>query len=527
MELLEDTDVAESTEPTESWMPPLSPRQVEILNNPARILLASGPRFSGKSIVFAHKTMKRAWEIYEANIGIVVSSYKVATGGGVWQDLIDAAHEWAAAGISSEYGFSFEITSTDPSGLPGSKLDTASRTPLFTVRNKFGTNSTIRLISIDNEAEIERKIKTTRFQFFWIVELSNFTQRSIITLCEDQLRATLAQSNPDSPTFLPDADCQLVADTNPAEDGKKNWIYRWFYEHDAGTVPDKYKASVKRFTEKMSVEELFLDDNTFLPPGKKDDLIGKYAGDPVNFERFVLGVWPDGSMDKARLFADVFTDSLIIDNCIDVGELTDTLYSGFDLGPRNKAWCLLEKRLVGGYSCWCALDELAYIDDHVSVEDFTMEVMEKLIAINTHYREKWKNFKGFRFVHWSDSSSWNPHVSDEVGTEAIEVYNASNRQIELRPVDKPAKSVETGVQIIRKLMREERFFTGQNTPRLNEALKSIKRSSKGGKTMDSGDRHKHICDALRYPIFSESIDDMVNDPMHQKFKNRRTLHLPL
>lgn len=520
---------SELIESVEAWQPRLTPRQWDVMRNDAKILLLSGPRWSGKSIVLAHKTMMRAWDIFEANIGIVVSSYKVATSGGVWSDIVDAAHEWARAEIESEYGATFEIMSRDAEGNPGSRLDSqgSSRTPMLEVRNKFGTKSTIRLISLDNESEIEKKVKTTRFQFMWIVELSNFLRREVVCICEDQLRTTLAQSNPEEPTYWPDEKCQLVADTNPAQDGKKNWIYRWFYEKDSGAIPDKFKRQVDQFSKKMSVEEIFLEDNTFLPPNKHDDLIGKYAGDPELFQRFVEGIWPDGTLDKSAIFADVFSDTLCIDGYIEPQEITHTLICGWDLGPKNKAWSMWERGTMGGKSIWCGLDELLYVGEDVSIEQFTLETMAKMIAINDHYKKTWPGFKGFRFEHWSDNSSWNLSLNDDSGTEALEVFNVSNGQIELRPVEKAGKSVEVGCQIMRKLMREERFFIGVNMPNMKRSLRNIKRSTKAGQTIHPQDPLKHICDSARYPIFMLEVEEMTSGPVKDKRKNLRTISIPI
>lgn len=532
--MIDETDVSVTSEnpsitgitsPAEPWLPSLSPRQREIYFNRSRILLVDGPRFSGKSIVLSHKTIQRAWEIHECNIGIFVSSYKVATDGGVWVDVIDAAKEWENAGIVSEYGVEFSILTTDSSGEGGSKVDAKNRTPYLKIRNKWGTESVIRLFSIDNENEIEQKTKGLRFQFMWIVEGSNFKSSKVLMLCEDQLRT---KYNPFTNAHMPDSELQLAMDTNPAEEGKKHWIYKMFYVHDNENIPEEYRAQVAAFRAQMDTQFLGLDDNPFLPQSKKDSLIGKYAGDPHNFKRFVLGEWPEGGNAKSLLFADVFTRELLVDDCVDVHELTDELFSGWDIGPVNKAVVLLEKRIVDGVKVWCVLDEIIHVpnqnsgpDDYVSTEMFTIMVLEKMAAIDKHYRERRVNFNGFKWTHWSDSSSWIPNDKGE--TEAMDVYNASGGQIELRPVDKPAKSVEAGCQILRKLMREFRFFMGNNTPQLLNSVENIRRPSKGNKTIDPGDPLKHPIDALRYPIYAESIDDLLADPIKPKSRDNRTV----
>ncbi len=524
------SDINNPTDLAEQWLPSLSERQKEIFLNKRRILLVDGPRFSGKSIVLSHKTIQRAWEINECNIGIFVSSYKVATDGGVWVDIIDAAKEWENAGIESEFGVAFEILTVDASGEGGSKVDAKNRTPYLKVRNKWGTESVIRLFSIDDEGEIEKKTKGLRFQFMWIVEASNFKSSKVLLFCEDQLRT---KYNPFTDSHLPDSELQIVADTNPADEGKKHWLYQLFYVHDMANVPEEYRAQVAAFRAQMEVQFLDLDDNPFLPQSKKDALIGKYAGDPHNFKRFVLGEWPDAGNSKSLIFGDVFSTELTVADAIDIDDNTDELFSGWDIGPVNKAVVLLEKRIVEGIKIWCVLDEIMCIPgpsaqpwEYMSTEEFTIEVLKKMDSIDRHYREHRINFKGFRWKHWSDSSSWVPNDKGE--TEAMDVYNASQGQIELLPVDKPARSVEAGVQIIRRLMREMRYYMAGNTPVLHNALSSIRRPLKGGKTMDPGDPLKHPIDALRYPIYAESIDDLISDPIKPKSRDDRTvIHVAL
>lgn len=527
IEVSDETEIEETQEP---WRPRLFPKQEEILLDKHKILLVCGPRFSGKSIGIAHSFIMCAWETWEANLAVVVSSYKVATGGGSWADVEIAAREWAEAGIESEYGVTFDIVSSDPTtGRPGSKLQKESRTPMLEIRNKFGNISTIRLISIDNENEIEEKTKSGRFQKIWLVELSNFKSRKIVTCFYPLLRTGLTHihSNPDHVGYFAEDRYQLISDTNPAPDGKQSWIYQWFYEGNCEGVPAKDLPSVEAFKKKKAVLEIFIEDNIYLDSEKKSELIGLFAGDPVDYQRFVEGIWPDGTLDKAAMFGDVFTEQLIIEGQIEVSELTETLITGWDVGPVNKAFALLERRIESGKTMWMLLDEVVYVGNSIPLDEFVYEVMSKLMEINDFYKKLRPNFKGFKFDHWSDTSSWNLNGGDDTGTEAVEIYNLSNRQIELQPVEKAAKSVEVGCSIIRRLMREERFFTGSNCPQAKESFQKIKRSSKAGKTLDPGDKYKHILDSVRYAIFSWEMQEMAAGSIQPKIRDHRTITLPL
>lgn len=527
IEVSDETEIEETQEP---WKPRLFPKQEGILLDAHKILLVCGPRFSGKSIGIAHKCVMRAWDTWECNIAVVVSSYKVATGGGSWNDVEIACREWAEAGIESEYGVTFEIMSSDPTtGRPGSKLQKESRTPMLEIRNKFGNISTIRLISIDNENEIEEKTKSGRYQLIWLVELSNFKSRRIVTCFYPLLRSALTDShlNPEHVGYFPEDKYQLISDTNPAQDGKQSWIYQWFYEGNCEGVPAKDMPYVEAFKKKKHVMEIFIEDNIYLDSEKKSELIGLFAGDPVDYQRFVEGIWPDGTLDKAAMFGDVFTEQLIVEGQIEVGELTDTLITGFDCGPVNKAFALLERRIENGKTMWMLLDEVVYVGNSVPLDEFVYEVMSKIMEINDLYKKIRPNFKEFKFDHWSDSSSWNLNGDDGTGTEAVEIFNLSRRTIQLQPVEKASKSVEVSCQILRRLMREERFFIGSNCPHAKESFQKIKRTSKAGKTLDPGDKYKHILDAVRYPIFMHEMQEMAEGSIQHKIRDRRTLTLPL
>lgn len=491
------------------FCPDLIEKQYEIINNRQRILLISGPMKTGKSIGICHKIMRHLWENNGAYVGIFVTSYKVATDGGSWTDLIQIAREWIASGMLSDTGEPIDFTSFirgEEEGGP--KLDSKSRTPFFRIRNMHGGESECRLFSLDNENEIEAKVKGLRLSAAWCVELSTFKSERVMKLTISRLRSL----------HVAYEDQFWIADTNPAEEGKAHFAYKVFYQER--TNPDHPD---KEYQANLGLIEIFLEDNTKLDPRERRELESLYRDNPDEYDRFVLGLWPEGSSVRREAFADLVTDFHFLDQPIDVDRNTETLITGWDPGAKNSAFVLLEHRLINGLSYWMALTEVVVLDTEISITDFTFQCMEEIIRLQDFYRSRWGDtFPGFNYVHWSDNSAtayYRPQIGD---FDAALVKKASGDQIELQGVEKPDGSVAEDVRMIRTLLREKRLFVGSNCPEIRKMLKQIKKGSRH--EIDPTDPLKHIFDALRYPIRAETLEDL-NTPNPNS--GQKIIHLPI
>lgn len=506
------------------WRPDLFKKQNDVLYNRHRFQLVSGGRKTGKSIAICHKICAHLWNTNGAKVGLFTTSYKVATDGGSWTDLIDyAIPQWREnVGNSTEPGDDptavFEFTTfvrgakDEEGNLVGStKLDAKSRTPFFKIRNRFGGESECRLFSLDNENEIAAKTKQLRFSAVWVIELSTFKTRNIFNFTIQNLRAHGVAYE----------DHFWISDTNPAIEGEEHWAWQLFY-HDR-TDPDyptrQTKLTVeeaKDFQKRLSLIEILLDDNVKLNDSERVDLIGSYeSSSPDEYEIYVDGKWPKSGTKRMEIFSDLLTPIHFPHGKLDVHRQSETLYSGWDLGNTNSAAVIIDVPIIGGIPYVSILEEVCYVGQEISTKDFTLQMLDKMIAINEHYKKIWyPTFPGFKWRHWSDTSSlqYKANIGD---VDASIVYKETNGQIELVGVDKSDHTVEDDLKLIRMFLREKRLFVGDNCPQIKECLQKIRKGTT--KAIDPKDKHKHVLDALRYALRSEILEylttpDRVIDP---------------
>lgn len=501
------------------WRPDLNPKQFDILYNRKPITLVSGPRMTGKSMGICHAICDHMWGVNGARVGIFVTSYKVATDGGAWTDLIDyAMKEWMGES-QGEHG---EITydpvcagdmpgddpdaefryttfvrgSVDNEGNPVGtpKLDAKSRTPFFRIRNRFGGQSECRLFSLDNENEIEAKTRGLRLSAVWCVELSTFKTRKVF---EQTILLLRGHGVPDEKMFW-------IADTNPPEEGEDHWSHKMFYRDR--TDPD-YKD--KEFQSTLGLMELFLEDNPKLSAAKRRILENTYVDSPDEYDRFVLGKWPKSGSRRLELFSDLLTPVHFHAGKIEVHRQTETLASGWDLGSINSSFVIIDVPIIDGIPYVSILEEVVHINEEISTKDFTLECLDKMIAINEHYKSKWApTFPGFKWRHWSDNSSTDYYRANIGDFEAALIYKETNGQVELIGVPKTDKTVEDNVKLIRMLLREKRIFVGDNCPHIKEMLQKIRRGT--NKILDPKDKLKHCLDSLRYSLSSEFFEHLTS-----------------
>lgn len=494
------------------WQPDLFKKQFDVVNDRHRRLLVCGPRKTGKSIAICHKIFHHMWNVAGAKVGLFTTSYKVATDGGSWTDLIEMAMPLWKGVEDPETGAVLEYTTFirgHEEGTP--KLDAKSRTPFFRIQNRFGGESECRLFSVDNENEIEAKTKQLRFSAVWVIELSTFKTSKIMEMTVLNLRAH----------GVPTEEMFWISDTNPAPEGKEHWAYKRFY---IDRVDPEFAD--KEFQQMTGLIEIFLDDNTKLPGIERRELDNLYRDQPDEYDRFVLGKWPEVPSRVMHVFADLLTPAHFPEGAIDVERTSETLATGWDMGLINSVGAVIERRVVEGIEYFMALDEVVHINEEVTTVDFTLEVLDRMIALNNFYRQRWPTFPGFQWRHWSDNSSTNYFRPQLGSVDAALVYKVSGQQIDLQGVEKAQGSVEEDIKMFRMLLREGRLFVGSNCPQLKKCLKEITKGPKGN--ILATDPLKHVFDAFRYAIRSEWLGEFINDPMAKpKEKRSALIHVPL
>jgi len=515
------------------WRPPLFDKQFEVLYNRDRFLLVSGGRKTGKSIAICHKICAHLWNTNGAKVGLFTTSYKVATDGGSWTDLIEYAIPlWREnVGNSTEPGDDpdavFEYTTfvrgaKDDEGNPvgSTKLDAKSRTPFFRIRNRFGGESECRLFSIDNENEIAAKTKQLRFSAIWVIELSTFKTRNIFNFTTLNLRAHGVKYE----------DHFWISDTNPALEGEDHWAWQLFYrdrtDPDYPTRQNKLPVEEAReFQKRLGLIEIQLNDNVKLEHRERVDLIASYeSAPPEEYEIYVEGKWPKSGGRRLELFSDLIIPPIHFPpGKLAVDRSTETLASGWDLGSVNSAIVILDIVVDHGIPYVCVLEEIVYIKTEISTKDITLEALARMDQINEHYKKKWfPTFPGFLWRHWSDTSSTDRYNPAYDSVDAAMIFKVTEGQIELVGVSKADHTVEDDVKLVRMLLREKRLFVGNNCPNVKRSLQEIRRGT--NKIVDPKDPLKHCFDALRYGLRSEILE-YLNTPERAKSNQPAIQHL--
>lgn len=493
-----------SYQKTKKWVPNLFPKQVEVFNCYKKFLLISGPRYTGKSIAAIHRVIRHLYEVPSAYVGVFSKTLRTAKEGGVWLDFLNIVlPEWMGREIDIETGEEcyvpkvfnklgqpFEFTTIDSKGTSGPKSDSTTRTMYFKVRNYWGGESTLLLFSLDNEAEAEQRLKSTRYSCLYFPELSNFKTNKVYTVAMNQLRMY----------HLKEEQHLWIADTNPDPEGEDSWIYDLFYRQRT-QVDHKYPSVQKD----LHLIEIFLNDNPYLTEGRRAEIEHSHSHDEGEFQRNVNGIWAKGHGKIGKVFADIFDEKLhVIPDYVDIN-LTSELFSGWDLGEVNNAVVMVEKRIIikdgKEQTIWIIFQETVSINAPVSTRAFVESFLNDLQDIEQFYGKKLM-FK----THYSDDSAINKFRPSSDSYDYLSVRDISGGEIELQGVYKPNGSIGARVRMIRQLLFENRLFIGSNCEHCIDAMKNMMKGQ--DQPIAKNSRQKHVLDAFSYIIFAESIEEM-------------------
>lgn len=476
-------------------------------NAPAAIL-ASGARYTGKTIGVIHRIIRHMFDTRGARVAMFSKTIKVATAGGSWVDLIEILEdEWIKAGIT-------EFTTHDPTTKqPGPRREINTRTIHFKIRNRHGGESELILFSLEHDHEVKAKLKNTRFSCIWFLEFALFNDPNIFKVSMMQLRMR----------HLKPWEHMFIADTNPSEDGEDHWIYKLWYQRRM----DDTDESAREYFKSLRLIEFFLEDNPFLSAEQMTWIKSLYGDDPGEYKREVEGKWVKGHGNKGKHFAAVFKPEVHIigslepnapeGDQIDCLPTTEVLHTGWDLGSSvNHAAVILEKRTAivrqgvntVEQSYWCALDELVSINERMQIDEFTQEFFQKMLDLEGRHK------KQYDWIHWSDDTALNVPRATGQGFDALEVQLAvqavskGTRDIDLQAVEKPSGSVRNRVKILKRLIRENRFFVSARCVRIKAMLEECKQGTKQTEFV-AWNEHKHVFDAVTYPILMETGDELL------------------
>lgn len=495
------------------WIPTMFHKQAVAFNSYARVLLLVGPRIGGKTRAALHRIARHLWEVDGARVGMFVRILKNSKDSGSWRLMTKQIleKEWMKAGIGMRY-------TTDVRGEPGPKIDGTSRTPFFRVTNMHGGESEMQLLSLDSDDSAEERLKDGEFSMVFFSELDKFGDRRVLTVGLPMLRMA----------NIPYEKQMWIADCNPSEDGDQSWIYQMFFVERTMSYSDfaeRQKSldmmpiSETDFREiygRMEVIEILPKDNIFADPRQLQELRVACATDPGLWARHIEGKWVWGGGDSSRHFRSLLKQGIhILGNTIGPeedwtvilpSEHCFELVTGWDVGEVNHAACAIEK-LLGSDGRWHfnVLAELVSVGQPISLSDFTVTFMEKVDRI----QEQAGRTLSLDDHAWSDQSSLDKYSAAADTYPHLEVNYASRSRISLRGVPKPTGSVRLRVNLLKQLLRENRFRVSAQCTETIKMLRDLKKGKDFYVLPE--DPNKHIFDAITYPLLMECREELLDD----------------
>lgn len=514
------------------WVPDLAGKQWEVWNSYDRAVLVSGGRKSGKSWGILHRIARHMWETPDARVGMFTKVLKNSKDAGMWKNLHNyTIKEWISANIGFRY-----TTKRYEDDKPGPKVDGTTRTPFFRTTNLHGGESECMLFSLDNPNEAEEKLKEREFSMIYFSELSNFPERSVLSLGLMCLRMP----------YLDFRQQQWIADTNPAPEGEKSWIYEvWYVERNLDyqsyvdrqrklSRPVMKEETFVHFVSNLRLVEINAADNPKLKAGELQELEATYAYDQPLHERLVNGKWTYGGAGAGYHFRAHFKKSQHVigfaDGVEDDGtwvyanpsEKCFALTTGFDIGETNNhAGIILEKTMVQQYypqakktawrACFTVLDELVSLGEFVTLESFTIEFMRLIDDLETLCGRQFNLDEAI-----SDSSTldkWNA-ATGQYPAETVEA--AAFGRLNLLGVNKRKFSPQWRVQIVQQLLAFGRLKVSAHCFNTIEMFENLKRGTQKLHFILQTDPNRHIFDALSYAISTAMEEESIAVPLDQQ-----------
>lgn len=475
------------------WWPDLAPRQAEVFNCYDMYLLCVGPVRCGKTIACCHRLLRHAWETPQARIGIFARTVKSAFAGGAWSDLVEVV---LPVWLKAEMGM--RVTR-------GPKVEGSTRLHHICVSNMHGGESEIQLRSLDFDGDIESVIKSARFSFFWFSELSNFKDRIVFDATTERLRMP----------HLPDNAHQFIADCNPDDSGQESWIWKLFYkERLAENHP--FPEYQKRFR----CIEFSLADNIWMTDSDRNAIFARYAHDPERRDRYCYGKWTTST--EKGLFSEVFmADTHVLGNAsvydeddwdiILPSETCSNIITGWDIGSsKNHAAHIIERIGAPGdpNSRFHVIDDIASIGVMITTEDFVTMVDDRLQFwaryINEHCHKQ-----PIEYRHWSDTTAFNQFRAALGGYDHMIVALASDGRIMLQASPKGRGSIFKRVDLVRRLLFQNRLFVSARCKATIQMLGSLKKGRTKMEPVEDSEM-RHVFDSLTYALSSELINELAD-----------------
>jgi hypothetical protein len=493
------------------WKLDISLKQREIIetckvrDGMRKFIFVNGCKWSGKTLGCIEAVIDHIWNVDGARVCIIAASIGAGDDSGVWTELI----KHIEAHVAGDYGLDW-WQDEGKRKICGARQKGASKKIYCEIKNKNGKKSYLELNSLKDEREVEKYFFNRYFSFIYWSELQTYKQRkSFDTLIQSLRIAEIAEE-----------DHVLLCDGNPSDEGKRAWQYHLFFEF---RVSDEVSEDEKPLQKNLKLIIINLNDNPYLSDERKREIAASYMHNPDLYSRYVLGEWTASS--EGAHFADVFlpNEHLVGDvKELDPEILVPTdgcseLISGWDTGGKNPFAYIAEKLIFHiiekdkdgkdvdkAIAAFRFLDELAFLDEDISPEEFTELFMEKMAFWQgmVHGEIRWQ--------HWADNSALDFKESIAQRSVADEVFQVSEGTIKLEGFSKGKGSVGHRLRLWRKLLIQKRIvISAPKCPKLVEMNQMLKK----GRTEGSIPKHspyKHPFDAATYLVGSECWEELQN-----------------
>ena len=462
------------------WMPLMSDRAVEVFNDYSRVVLLCGARKSGKTLSgLCNKILRHAWEVDGACIGIIGKTVR-NVGGGIWSDLLKfSLPGWLDASMGMTL-------------VQAEKMTSDSHMKYIRVSNQYGGYTEIQLHSLNHDQDVEKAFKSMRFSMIVISEVDQFGDRSVIDILLDQLRMT----------GVPYEQHQLVCDCNPPKEGKDHWLYNTFVNRDEDNPYLMPESSCHHFT---------LDDNPFLEPQVRENLLKKYQYDPVKKARFVDGRWVKdmtaGHFDlyftfNIHVVGDASSPNRDNWDVIVPPRGTTTLITGSDIGDVNHATTFMLSRASDSRDVvFDIFDEVVSIDRPVSLRTFSGMIMERILYWEEFMKKEYKTERIY-WRHWCDSSLMG-YKSGSDSTDAQTIYRATEGKLYMVAARKGPGSVAQRINLTKRLLHGNRLYTSAQCVHTIDWLRNLRKGKTQAETVARGLDCRHAFDSATYAISQE------------------------
>lgn len=491
----------------DAWMPPLSPKQMKFLQlchrypeNLKKYILNAGPRQAIKTTCCLHAIVDHLWNVNNARFAVVSPTVTSGDDNGCWTAITEKMiPDWIAGDFGMEW-----VTEPRQKGT--------TKKLYCEIKNKFGTISRAHLDSLAHEEDVEGRFKNKEYSGIYVAELSNYKRRSTFDCWRECLRGSQWK----------DWEFVFIGDSNPADEGEDSWIWQlWFQQRVADYGDDE---GMKIFQNELALMEFFVSDNIFKDAKWHLAQKAKYAHSQDLLDRYYYGKWVKASGNaifheqfrpNVHVLGDVETRSnpepdtiLPEDNCHE-------LKTGWDTGHVNYAFVIAEKIFVPRHdgkevSVFKFLDEAVCIGrTDITLGDFVEECMEKILFWEEYIGNPimWRNWSDKNVFDFRESmSTIMPH--EYIRQESI-TPDCPQGKIVLTAVQKGPGSVQQRVDLLKKLLFENRIYISRSKcPNLIESLSGL-RKGKGNVAVDKQSKLKHCYDAASYLIGSECVDEII------------------